>query len=81
MLRPVWGMPGVLWRRRLITRNQMAVEVCDTACCVHGAYGLTRDFPVEWMVRHARGMAMAAGTYEMQKVRITSEKLNRRFKQ
>jgi len=61
--------------------NTTAVEVCDAACSVHGAYGFTRDFPVEWMYRHARGMALAAGTIEMQKIRIVSEKLNRRFKQ
>jgi butyryl-CoA dehydrogenase len=61
--------------------NTAAVEVCDTACSIHGAYGFTRDFPVEWMYRHARGMELAAGTIEMQKIRIVSEKLNRRFKQ
>ena len=61
--------------------NLAAVEVCDMACNIHGAYGFTRDFPVEWMYRHSRTMALAAGTIEMQKIRIVSEQLNRRFKQ
>ncbi len=61
--------------------NLAAIEVCDNACNVLGAYGFTRGFPTEWMYRHARTMALAAGTIEMQKIRIVSEKLNRRFRQ
>jgi len=61
--------------------NQAAVEVCDAACSILGAYGLTRDVSVEWMYRHVRWMTLTGGIYEMQKIRIFSKKLNRRFKQ
>ena len=61
--------------------NQVAIKVCDSACHIHGAYGFIRESDTEWRYRQARVMAIATGTTEMQKVRIVSELLGRRFNQ
>ncbi|MFC1990493.1 acyl-CoA dehydrogenase family protein [Chloroflexota bacterium] len=61
--------------------NQAAIKVCDSACHIHGAYGFIRESDTEWRYRQARVMAIATGTTEMQKVRIVSELLGRRFNQ
>jgi len=61
--------------------NQAAISVCDSACHILGAYGFVRESDTEWRYRQARVMAIATGTTEMQKVRIVSELLGRRFNQ
>ncbi|MBI1737209.1 MAG: acyl-CoA dehydrogenase family protein [Candidatus Rokubacteria bacterium] len=47
--------------------NEAAVEVCNAALQIHGGYGYTRDFPVERMLRDARGLSIGDGTTEIQK--------------
>lgn len=61
--------------------NQIAISVCDDACQIHGAYGFVRESDTEWRYRQARVFSLATGTSEMQRVRIASELLGRRFDQ
>jgi butyryl-CoA dehydrogenase len=47
--------------------NEAAVAVCNDALQIHGGYGYTRDFPVERMLRDARGLCIGDGTTQIQK--------------
>ena len=47
--------------------NIVAQEVANEAIQIHGGYGYTREFPVERMFRDVRGLAIGAGTVEIQK--------------
>jgi len=47
--------------------NEIAVEVCNDALQIHGGYGYTREFPVERMLRDARGLCIGDGTTQIQK--------------
>ena len=51
--------------------NIVAQEVANEAIQIHGGYGYTREFPVERYFRDVRGMAIGAGTVEVQKNLIT----------
>lgn len=61
--------------------NEMAKRVSDLAIQLHGGYGYSAEYEVERMHRDAHGWALAGGTPAMQRVRITSEYLGRRFDQ
>jgi len=47
--------------------NTIAQEVCNEAIQILGGYGYSREFPVERMFRDVRGLAIGAGTIEIQK--------------
>lgn len=47
--------------------NVVAQNVCNEAIQILGGYGYTREFPVERMFRDVRGLAIGAGTIEIQK--------------
>jgi len=47
--------------------NEIAVSVCNDALQIHGGYGYTREFPVERMLRDARGLCIGDGTTQIQK--------------
>jgi alkylation response protein AidB-like acyl-CoA dehydrogenase len=47
--------------------NTVAQEVCNEAIQILGGYGYSREFPVERMFRDVRGLAIGAGTIEIQK--------------
>ena len=47
--------------------NVVAQEVANEAIQVLGGYGYSREFPVERMFRDVRGLAIGAGTIEIQK--------------
>jgi alkylation response protein AidB-like acyl-CoA dehydrogenase len=61
--------------------NEMAKRVSDLAIQLHGGYGYSVEYDVERMHRDAHGWALAGGTPAMQKIRIASEYLGRRFDQ
>ncbi|HUY74596.1 MAG TPA: acyl-CoA dehydrogenase family protein [Candidatus Dormibacteraeota bacterium] len=61
--------------------NEMAKKVSDTAIQLHGGYGYSVEYSVERLHRDAHGWAIAGGTTNMQRVRIASEFLGRRFDQ
>jgi alkylation response protein AidB-like acyl-CoA dehydrogenase len=63
------------------TANEMAKKVTDLAMQVHGGNGYTEEYGIERMHRDAHGWAIAGGTPMMQRTRIVSEVLGRKFDQ
>ncbi|WP_214105644.1 acyl-CoA dehydrogenase family protein [Acrocarpospora catenulata] len=63
------------------TANEMAKRVSDLAMQLHGGNGYTEEYGIERLHRDAHGWAIAGGTPTMQRVRIVSELLGRRFDQ
>jgi alkylation response protein AidB-like acyl-CoA dehydrogenase len=61
--------------------NEMAKRVTDLAIQLHGGYGYSAEYEVERMHRDAHGWALAGGTPNVQRMRIASEYLGRRFDQ
>lgn len=51
----------------------------DLAVQPHGGDGYSQEHGVERLLRDAQGWAIAGGTTNMQRVRIASEFLGRRF--
>jgi alkylation response protein AidB-like acyl-CoA dehydrogenase len=63
------------------TANEMAKRVSDLAMQLHGGNGYTEEYGIERLHRDAHGWAVAGGTPAMQRIRIVSELLGRRFDQ
>jgi len=61
--------------------NEMAREVCGHALQLHGAYGYSKEFPLERRFRDAWGWGIAGGTIDIQKINIASAVVGRRFDQ
>lgn len=61
--------------------SETGIRVCDTALQLHGAYGYSKEFPLERFYRDARGIAIATGTVEIHKNTIASRVLGRKFSQ
>lgn len=61
--------------------NEMVKRVTDLAIQLHGGYGYSEEYEIARMHRDAVGWAIAGGTPTMQRTRITSEYLGRRFDQ
>jgi butyryl-CoA dehydrogenase len=63
------------------TANEMAKFVTDIAIQLHGGNGYTEEYGIERLHRDAHGWAIAGGTPNMQRTRIVSELLGRKFDQ
>jgi alkylation response protein AidB-like acyl-CoA dehydrogenase len=61
--------------------NEMVQRVTNEALQMHGHYGYTRAFPLERMVRDARGYSVAGGTGEILRNTIASMVFGRTFDQ
>ncbi|MEX5635361.1 acyl-CoA dehydrogenase family protein [Parafrankia sp. FMc2] len=61
--------------------NEMVKRVTDMAIQLHGGYGYAAEYEIERMHRDAIGWAIAGGTPAIQRTRIASEFLGRRFDQ
>jgi butyryl-CoA dehydrogenase len=57
--------------------NEMALSVTDLAMQLHGGYGFSREFPVERLLREARGMVLGGGPPQLQRNMIAAELLKR----
>lgn len=53
--------------------TEMAIRVTSKAIQIHGAYGLTSEFPLERLYRQARILTIPEGTSEIQKLVIGRE--------
>jgi alkylation response protein AidB-like acyl-CoA dehydrogenase len=58
--------------------NEMAVEVTNSALQIFGGYGYSKEYPMEWLVRFARGWTIAGGTAQIQRNNIARELLKGR---
>ncbi|NIJ33281.1 acyl-CoA dehydrogenase family protein [Sphingomonas oligoaromativorans] len=61
--------------------NSIAREVAGEAVQLMGAYGYSREFPMERRLRDSWGWGIAGGAIDIQKVNIASAMLGRRFDQ
>ncbi len=61
--------------------NEMSKRVTDLAMQLHGGYGYSEEYELERLHRDAHGLALAGGTTNMQRIRIASAYLGRRFDQ
>jgi len=61
--------------------NEMAKRVSDLAIQLHGGYGYAAEYGIERLHRDAIGWSLGGGTPNMQRIRIASEYLGRRFEQ
>ncbi len=61
--------------------NEIAREVCGNAVQLMGAYGYSREYPMERRLRDAWGWGIAGGAVDIQKVNIASAMVGRRFDQ
>lgn len=61
--------------------NEMVQRVTNEALQIHGHYGYTREFPLERMVRDARGFALGGGTAEILRNTIAAMAYGRSFSQ
>lgn len=61
--------------------NEMVKRVTDQAIQLHGGYGYSEEYELERMHRDAVGWAVAGGTPAIQRTRIASGYLGRRFDQ
>src|SRR5690606_29844013 len=59
--------------------NEMAKRVSDLAMQLHGGNGYAEEYGIERLHRDAHGWALAGGTPTMQRIRIASEMLGRKF--
>jgi alkylation response protein AidB-like acyl-CoA dehydrogenase len=64
-----------------IEANEMAQYVTSEAIQIFGAYGYSKDLPLEYLYRRARGWAIGGGTVEIMRIRVASELLGRRLSQ
>lgn len=61
--------------------NEMVQRVTNEALQMHGHYGYTREFPLERMVRDARGFSLGGGTVEILRNTVASLVYGRNFNQ
>lgn len=61
--------------------NEMVQRVTNEALQIHGHYGYTREFPLERMVRDARGFALGGGTAEILRNTIAAMVYGKSFDQ
>ena len=61
--------------------NEIAREVTGHAVQLMGAYGYSREYPMERRLRDAWGWGIAGGAVDIQKVNIASAMIGRRFAQ
>ncbi len=61
--------------------NEIAREVTGSAMQLMGAYGYSREFPMERRLRDAWGWGIAGGSIDIQKINIASAMAGKRFDQ
>jgi len=76
------GLPSVLHSSTgKCFANTIAREVTGDALQLMGAYGYSKEFPMERRLRDSWGWGIAGGAIDIQKVNIASAMLGRRFDQ
>lgn len=76
------GLPSV--RESSIAKcfaNEIVREVAGSALQLMGAYGYSKEYPMEQRLRDAWGWGIAGGAIDIQKVNIASALVGRRFDQ
>jgi butyryl-CoA dehydrogenase len=61
--------------------NEMVRDVTGAALQVMGAYGYSKEFPIEQRLRDGWGWGIAGGAIDIQKINIAASLVGRRFDQ
>ena len=69
--------PGVMAAMAKLTASEMAVWTTDEAVQIFGGYGYMRDYPVERLLRDAKGTEIYEGTSEIMRLVIAREAIGR----
>ncbi len=64
-----------------VEANEAAQYVTSEALQIFGAYGYSKELPLEYLYRRARGWAIGGGTVEIQRIRIASALLGKKLSQ
>lgn len=64
-----------------IEANEAAQYITNEALQIFGAYGYSKELPLEYLYRRARGWAIGGGTLEMQRTRVASVLLGKKLSQ
>jgi alkylation response protein AidB-like acyl-CoA dehydrogenase len=75
VLDPEAPSPGALAAMAKATASEAAVWITDEAVQIFGGYGYMRDYPVEKLLRDAKGTEIYEGTNEIMRVIIAREVL------
>jgi alkylation response protein AidB-like acyl-CoA dehydrogenase len=65
--------PGVLAAMAKLTASEAAVWTADEAVQIFGGYGYMRHYPVERLLRDAKGTEIYEGTNEIMRLVIARE--------
>ena len=81
-LQPKGGLPPILDSSLAkCFANEMVRGVTGDALQVMGAYGYSKEFPIEQRLRDGWGWGIAGGAIDIQKINIASALVGRRFNQ
>ena len=69
--------PGVMAAMAKLTASEVAVWTTDEAVQIFGGYGYMRDYPVERLLRDAKGTEIYEGTNEIMRLVIAREATGR----
>ncbi|WP_206812518.1 acyl-CoA dehydrogenase family protein [Paradesulfitobacterium ferrireducens] len=64
-----------------IEANEMVQYVTNEALQIFGAYGYSKELPLEYLYRRGRGWAIGGGTLEMQRTRVAASLLGKKISQ
>ncbi len=70
---PEGHSPGVMAAMAKLTASEVAVWTTDEAVQIFGGYGYMRDYPVERLLRDAKGTEIYEGTNEIMRLVIARE--------
>ncbi|MBM7649690.1 alkylation response protein AidB-like acyl-CoA dehydrogenase [Bacillus ectoiniformans] len=56
-------------------------KITDTCIQLHGGYGFSKQYPLEWYYRCVRSASIAGGTLQVHKTMLASSVLERKFNQ
>ncbi|PLR87151.1 acyl-CoA dehydrogenase family protein [Bacillus sp. V33-4] len=60
---------------------EAAQKITDTCIQLHGGYGFSKQYPLEWYYRCVRSASIAGGTLQVHKTMLASSVLGRKFDQ
>ncbi|WP_085505755.1 acyl-CoA dehydrogenase family protein [Thalassobacillus devorans] len=60
---------------------EAAQEITDTCIQLHGGYGFSKQYPLEWYYRCVRSASIAGGTLQVHKTMLAASVLERKFNQ
>lgn len=75
VLDPEAASPGALAAMAKITASEAALWIADEAVQIFGGYGYMRDYPVEKLLRDAKGTEIYEGTNEIMRLVIAKDVL------